>query len=285
MEKEELELKRELKELKKRELKRRKTEAIERKKDSFEEKVFQPTAIYLSNLPKENIDEKVLIEEFSKYGVIRKDQDGNARCKLYKDSDNHFKGDALIVYAKHESVPIAIEMMDGYKFCGSQIKVEIAKFKNNQKRSLDDEKDQDVERNTKPSQSLKRAIEDESANENGHSEDAEEFVSDNRSRTIKIANILDIYKEVDEEESHDIQQDLLDGCLAIGPVEDIQLDTTLGEAQVVFKKQVHAYECCKVMNGRYFDGRELLAFMLNDENISQTSEDEDDGLNDDLIDV
>lgn len=283
MEKEELELKRELKELKKKELERRKREAIERKKDNLEEKIYQPTAIYLSNLPRENIDEKALLEEFSKYGVVRKDQDGNARCKLYKDANNHFKGDALIVYAKHESVPIAIEMMDGYKFCGSQIKVEIAKFRSNQKRSLDDEKNQEGEENTRPAKFVKRAIADESINETNLSEDTEG--SDNRSRTIKIANILDIYKEVNEEESHDIQQDILDGCLAVGPVEDIQLDVRLGEAEVVFKKQSHAYECCKVMNGRYFDGRELLAFMLNDENVSQSSEDENDWQDDDLIDA
>ena len=54
---------------------------------------------------------------FSKCGVIAEEIDGKMpRIKLYKDSEGIFKGDALIVYFRPESVKLATQMLDDTPF-------------------------------------------------------------------------------------------------------------------------------------------------------------------------
>ena len=48
--------------------------------------------------------------------------------KLYKDSDNQIKGDGLCSYIKHESVDLALTILDGSELQGNTISVERAKF-------------------------------------------------------------------------------------------------------------------------------------------------------------
>lgn len=50
---------------------------------------------------------------FSKCGVIAEEIDrGQPRIKMYEDDEGNFKGDALIVYFRPESVNLAIQMLD-----------------------------------------------------------------------------------------------------------------------------------------------------------------------------
>lgn len=54
---------------------------------------------------------------FSKCGVIAEEIDsGKPRIKLYEDDKGKFKGDALVVYFRAESVPLAIQMLDDTDF-------------------------------------------------------------------------------------------------------------------------------------------------------------------------
>ena len=54
---------------------------------------------------------------FSKYGVIAEEIDTTKpRIKLYTDDAGKFKGDALIVYFRAESVLLAIDMLDDTEF-------------------------------------------------------------------------------------------------------------------------------------------------------------------------
>ena len=54
---------------------------------------------------------------FSKYGVIAEEIDGKMpRIKLYQNNEGIFKGDALIVYFRPESVNLAIQMLDDTYF-------------------------------------------------------------------------------------------------------------------------------------------------------------------------
>ena len=54
---------------------------------------------------------------FSKCGVIAEEIDGRKpRIKLYMDDQGNFKGDALIVYFRAESVDLAIQMLDDTAF-------------------------------------------------------------------------------------------------------------------------------------------------------------------------
>lgn len=54
---------------------------------------------------------------FSKCGVIAEEIDsGKPRVKLYEDDKGQFKGDALVVYFRPESVDLAIQMLDDTDF-------------------------------------------------------------------------------------------------------------------------------------------------------------------------
>ncbi|KAF1939544.1 hypothetical protein EJ02DRAFT_254864 [Clathrospora elynae] len=78
-------------------------------------KVMENRAVYISNLPLDT-NKKELEEEFSRFGIIDKGIDGEARIKLYyhDKEEKQFTGDALVTYFRKESIPLAIEMMDDY---------------------------------------------------------------------------------------------------------------------------------------------------------------------------
>lgn len=65
----------------------------------------------MTNLPL-NATLQEIDDEFSKYGMIDQSPDGTKRIKMYADEDGEFKGEALIVYFKKDSVGMAVRMMD-----------------------------------------------------------------------------------------------------------------------------------------------------------------------------
>ena len=72
--------------------------------------------MYVTNLPPDASLEEVRAV-FSKCGVIAEEIDqGKPRIKLYTDDEGKFKGDALIVYFRAESVDLAVQMLDETDF-------------------------------------------------------------------------------------------------------------------------------------------------------------------------
>lgn len=69
---------------------------------------------------------------FSRCGVIAEEIDeGKPRIKLYSNSQGNFKGDALIMFFRPESVPLAIQLLDDTEFRlgeGQKMKVAEADF-------------------------------------------------------------------------------------------------------------------------------------------------------------
>lgn len=74
------------------------------------------TAIYVTSLPLDATIEEVA-QVFSRCGVIAEEIDsGKQRIKLYHDEEGKFKGDALIIYFRSESVQLAIQLLDDTDF-------------------------------------------------------------------------------------------------------------------------------------------------------------------------
>jgi HIV Tat-specific factor 1 len=74
------------------------------------------TAVYITNLPLDATADEVC-SVFSKCGVIAEEIDrGKPRIKLYTDEAGNFKGDALVVYFRAESVALAVQMLDDTDF-------------------------------------------------------------------------------------------------------------------------------------------------------------------------
>jgi len=74
------------------------------------------TAVYVTSIPLD-ADSEEISHVFSKCGVIAEEIDsGNLRIKMYEDEEGKFKGDALVVYFRPESVQLAIQMLDDTEF-------------------------------------------------------------------------------------------------------------------------------------------------------------------------
>ena len=74
------------------------------------------TAIFVSSIPLDATFEEIK-DVFSKCGVIAEEIDsGRPRVKMYSDDRGLFKGEALIVYFRPESVNLAVQMLDESNF-------------------------------------------------------------------------------------------------------------------------------------------------------------------------
>lgn len=70
----------------------------------------------MTHLP-QDVTAQEVSDVFSRCGVIAEEIDrGKPRIKLYTDEGGSFKGDALIVYFRAESVDLAIQMLDDTDF-------------------------------------------------------------------------------------------------------------------------------------------------------------------------
>lgn len=74
------------------------------------------TAVYVTSIPLD-ADQEEIQHVFSKCGVIAEEiESGKPRIKMYEDDQGLFKGDALVVYFRPESVDLAIQMLDDTDF-------------------------------------------------------------------------------------------------------------------------------------------------------------------------
>lgn len=74
------------------------------------------TAVFVTSIPLD-ADFEEIRDVFSKCGVIAEEIDsGRERVKMYTDDNGKFKGEALIVYFRPESVNLAIQMLDDSDF-------------------------------------------------------------------------------------------------------------------------------------------------------------------------
>ncbi|SAM60707.1 related to Splicing factor U2AF-associated protein 2 [Ustilago bromivora] len=70
------------------------------------------TSLYITGLPLDATQEEIA-RVFSRYGVLLEDDEGKPRVKMYYDERTGvFRGEALVVYFKAESVELAIRMLD-----------------------------------------------------------------------------------------------------------------------------------------------------------------------------
>ncbi len=65
--------------------------------------MMELTSLYVTGLPND-IKEEELEEFFQRAGSIYTDLQNKKKIKVYRDNNEHCKGDALIGYEKQESV-------------------------------------------------------------------------------------------------------------------------------------------------------------------------------------
>ncbi|MCJ1406903.1 hypothetical protein MMC19_000973 [Ptychographa xylographoides] len=235
------------------------------------------TAIYITNLPLDASSEEVQ-SVFSKCGVIAEEIDhGKPRIKLYTDEQGRFKGDALILYFRPESVELAIQMLDDTDFrfgqgvLGGKMRVGAAEWKYKVQKeggggagggggSGGKGGGGDRKKIIRKTQKLNSKLAD-------WDDDDPSAMPDTGSRWDKVVILKHMFTLAELEEDPaailDIKEDIRDECAKIGDVTNVVLFDREpdGVASVRFSTEEAARGCVQVMNGRFFAGTQVVAYV------------------------
>lgn len=236
------------------------------KKDKVTDSSKKPkeTSVYVQNLPPDTtVDE--LNALFSKCGLIQEDPLTNQpRIRIYTDAEGKQKGDALIIYFREESVSLAIQMLDDTSLRGDKNMLSVSKatFNHKQARTGDTKKsvvkdDSIKKKGSRKVGKLKSKLAD------WDDEDVVDIPKANKYSKIVILKGMFSLDELESEPALllDLKEDVRDECARLGDVTNVVLydKEPDGIISVRFKQEEHAIDCLKMMNGRYFGGRQVVA--------------------------
>ncbi|KAL3491151.1 nuclear mRNA splicing factor-associated protein [Aspergillus germanicus] len=225
------------------------------------------TAVYVTSIPLDaQFDE--IRDMFSRCGVIAEEIDsGRPRIKMYTDDDGKFKGEALVVYFRPESVNLAIQMLDDSDFrlgeTGPQgsMRVQAADFSfKSQQEAPTKTSMRDKKKIIKRTQKLNNKLTD-------WDDDEPAALVDTNSRFEKVVILKHMFtlKELDDDPAAilDIKEDIRDECSKLGEVTNVVLydKEPEGVVSVRFTDPEAARNCVKLMNGRFFGGIAVVAYI------------------------
>ncbi|KAI7720658.1 hypothetical protein KC353_g2002 [Hortaea werneckii] len=236
------------------------------------------TAVYVTSLP-QDVDTQELHDVFSKFGVIAESLDSSEpRIKLYYNDDSSFKGDALIVYFRPESVQLAINMLDETDFrLGQQlptgpmrVREAEASYKAQKEQPLATEQakkkgtgaNRDRQKVIRKTQEMNNRLAD-------WDDDDPQSIPDTSSRWDKVVVLKHMFTldELAEDAAAalDIKDDIREECEKLGHVTNVVLydKEESGIVTVRFGNATSAMECVKVFNGRWFDQRQVVAHLAD----------------------
>jgi HIV Tat-specific factor 1 len=239
--------------------------------------------VYVTGLPSDTTVDEVK-ELFSrKAGVIAEEIDSGApRIKLYKDADGVFKGDALVVFFKPQSVDMAIMLLDDTDFritdAGARegrIRVQAAdssykkvqydqdqgdkgQATGQQPEKRPQKNDRDRQKIIKKTQKLDAKLADW--------DDDEPYPEHPQANTkLVILRHMFTLQELEDDPAAllEIKEDIRDECGKLGAVTNVVLfdQEQDGIVTVKFKDPESAQACLKLMHGRSFDGRTVEAYL------------------------
>ncbi|KAL4916209.1 hypothetical protein BDW62DRAFT_186641 [Aspergillus aurantiobrunneus] len=227
------------------------------------------TAVFASSIPLDaEFDE--IRDIFSRCGVIAEEIDsGRPRIKMYTDDDGKFKGEVLVVYFRPESVNLAIQMLDDSDFrlgvAGPQgpMRVQAADFSfKSQQEAPTKTNMRDKKKIIKRTQRLNNKLAD-------WDDDEPAALVDTNSRFEKVVILKHMFtlQELDEDPAAilDIKEDIRDECSKLGEVTNVVLydKEPAGVVSVRFLNPESAKACVKLMNGRFFGGTAVEAYIAD----------------------
>ncbi|KAI9795677.1 MAG: hypothetical protein M1835_005353 [Candelina submexicana] len=261
------------------------------------------TAVYVTNLPTDTTSDEVH-SVFSKCGVIAEEIDrGKPRIKLYTDEAGNFKGDALIVYFRAESVDLAVQMLDDTDFrfgvAGTmgKMKVQAADFSyKNQQDAPAKSSTKDKKKIIKKTQKLNNKLAD-------WDDDDPSVLPETSSRWDKVVILKHMFTldELEEDPAAilDIKEDIREECAKLGEVTNVVLfdKEPDGVASVRYANAEAAKACVRMMDGRFFASQKVEAYIsssnekfkkstekklnIDDANHANDNDDDDDDDDDD----
>lgn len=242
--------------------------------------------MYVTGLPLDaTVDE--VYEVFSrKGGVIAEEIDSGApRIKLYTDSEGKFKGDALVVFFKPQSVEMAIMLLDDTDFRitasgvgegrmhvqaadSSYKKVQYDKEdpdaagQDGEKRPKNNSNSRDRQKIIKKTQKLDAKLADWDDDDDPYPPRGK--AASRWDKTVILRHMFTL-EELEEDPAAllDIKEDIREECAKLGTVTNVVLfdEEPEGIVSVKFQDAESAQACIHVMHGRSFDGRTVEAFL------------------------
>ncbi|KAL8292020.1 hypothetical protein RQP46_001486 [Phenoliferia psychrophenolica] len=238
------------------------------------------TAIYVSHLPPTATTAQ-LASVFGKAGLILEDAEGEPRIKMYEDENGKFKGEALVVYLKAESVDLAVTLMDETELVlGSGdglMTVKKATWEKKAEGAAEKAKegaeagssagpsgkkggDAQKQKMARRSEKLLAKLTDWDSDE----ESTADIAARAKNARIVVLQGMFSLKELEEDATLllDLKEDVRDECETLGEVTNVTLYDREpdGIMTVRFKDDLAAQACIAKMNGRFFSGRSILAF-------------------------
>ena len=211
--------------------------------------------MYVSGLP-EDISDDEYLEYMKKAGMIKENDDGSPKCKLYRDQEGRPKGDAKCCYLKEASIDIAINILDGAEIRpGHKVKVEKDKF----------EQKGDSYVAWKPKAKKKKTK--NAAPKQDSSLGWEDFRTDAGAKILIIKNVFDPKESAGTEGfPDDLRDDIEAECVKkAGEVDKVTVFALHPEGVVAvkFKAPESAEKMRVVMDGRWFSQRQLEALLYD----------------------
>ena len=257
------------------------------KKSKPPPKPKQNTAVYVTGLP-DDATVPDIHEIFSrKCGLIAEEIDsGEPRIKLYKDESGNFKGDALIVFFKPQSVRIATMLLDDtfFRYASNgqgEGKMRVEEADSSYKKVQYDQEggaaasqgggktdnrrsknDRDRQKVIKRTQKLDARLADWSDEEDDRFKGLTEVNTSKRAKKVILRQMFRIFElEEDPASILEIKEDIREECSKMGTVTSVVLydQEPEGIVTVKFKDADAAVACVKAMNGRPFDCRVVQA--------------------------
>lgn len=234
-----------------------------------------------------------------KGGVIAEEIDSGApRIKLYTDAQGLFKGDALIVFFKPQSVEMAVMLLDDtdFRFTASgnpegRMRVQAAdssykKTQYDQEGKDGQEQHQDKarpKRNERDRQKVIKKTQKLDAKLADWDDDDPTPQNQQPNKWDKVVILKHMFRPSELEEDPaallEIKEDIRDECSKLGTITNVVLFDLepAGIVSVKFKDTEAAEACIQLMDGRSFDGRVVEAdFATGKEKYRKSSKDQAD---------
>ncbi|KAL1961955.1 hypothetical protein VTN77DRAFT_736 [Rasamsonia byssochlamydoides] len=243
--------------------------------DEVEENAQKPkkprvnTAVFVTSIPLDATFEEIR-DVFCKCGVIAEEIDsGRPRIKMYTDEQGNFKGEALVVYFRPESVNLAIQMLDETDFrlgvAGPQgpMRVQAADFSfKSQQEAPAKTSARDKKKIIRKTQKLNNKL----ADWDDYDPSALPETSSRWDKVVVLKHMFTL-KEIEEDPAVilDIKEDIRDECSKLGDVTNVVLfdKEPEGVVTVKFSDPEAARQCVRVMNGRFFAGTQVEAYIAD----------------------
>ncbi|EME49507.1 hypothetical protein DOTSEDRAFT_68316 [Dothistroma septosporum NZE10] len=231
----------------------------------------QNTAVFVTGLP-QDVDHEEVRDHFKKFGMISESIDDNEkRVKLYNDKGGNFKGEALIIYYRPESVKLAIDMADGAYLprrdasaptASISVVAADSSFKAHKDDTVAEERPKGKPKGSRAK--AKQKADEMNSRLADWSDDEPSAMQQTSSRFDKVVIIKNVFTLKALEEDKDYYEDIMDDMREAGAHGDIKNITIFdkeedGVVTIRFSNAMAAKACADTFNGRGYDGRRLEA--------------------------